>query len=197
MRFAKDRPVWIVTADMSSMYTCLPSEEGGRILQYLGEGVFPNSSFGVALRRMLAFVLENNYLSFNGKVYHQVSGTAMGTPCAPSYANLFVGARPHAPTGGHPHAQERRPHWIRRPAVARSTYRILESPFGSFKPKRSLDKLRIVQSLAYHVPRTPPTVLRPLRDSSHSRTSPSPPLRAQKQKGNGRDLVDQMHSEDV
>lgn len=92
IRFAKDRPVWIVTADMSSMYTCLPSEEGGRILQYIGEEAFPNSTFGVALRRMLAFVLENNYLSFNGKVYHQVSGTAMGTPCAPSYANLFVGA---------------------------------------------------------------------------------------------------------
>ena len=35
-------------------------------------------------------VLTNNHFDFNGKHYHQVSGTPMGTTLAPSYANLFM-----------------------------------------------------------------------------------------------------------
>ena len=35
-------------------------------------------------------VLTNNYFDFNGKHYHQKSGTARGTKLAPSYANLFM-----------------------------------------------------------------------------------------------------------
>ena len=38
----------------------------------------------------LEVVLTNNYFDFNGKHYHQISGTAMGTKVAPSYANLFM-----------------------------------------------------------------------------------------------------------
>ena len=34
--------------------------------------------------------MTNNYLDFNGEHYHQISGTAMGTKLAPSYANLFM-----------------------------------------------------------------------------------------------------------
>ena len=35
-------------------------------------------------------VLTNNYFEFNGKQYHQVSSTAIGTKLAHSYANLFM-----------------------------------------------------------------------------------------------------------
>ena len=35
-------------------------------------------------------VLTNNHFEFNGMYYHQLSGTAMGTKLAPSYANLFM-----------------------------------------------------------------------------------------------------------
>ena len=40
--------------------------------------------------KLLELVLTNNHFEFNGKYYHQLSGTAMGTKLAPSYANLFV-----------------------------------------------------------------------------------------------------------
>ena len=39
---------------------------------------------------LLEVVLINNHFEFNGKHYHQVSGTATGTKLAPSYANLFM-----------------------------------------------------------------------------------------------------------
>ena len=39
---------------------------------------------------LLELVLTNNHFEFNGRYYHQLSGTAMGTKLAPSYANLFM-----------------------------------------------------------------------------------------------------------
>ena len=47
----------------------------------------PHNSYIVEL---LEVVLTNNYFHFNGKNYHQISGTAMDTKLAPSYANLFM-----------------------------------------------------------------------------------------------------------
>ena len=36
-------------------------------------------------------VLTHNNLTFNGKHYLQILGTAIGTKMAPSYANIFYG----------------------------------------------------------------------------------------------------------
>lgn len=43
------------------------------------------------LLQSLQFILENNYFIYNGNIYHQCKGTAMGTQVAPSFANLFMG----------------------------------------------------------------------------------------------------------
>ena len=40
---------------------------------------------------MMEFCLTHNIFLFNGEVYQQCRGTAMGTCFAPSYANLFMG----------------------------------------------------------------------------------------------------------
>jgi hypothetical protein len=34
--------------------------------------------------------MDNNYFQFKGEFYHQVKGTAMGTPVAPVFANIFM-----------------------------------------------------------------------------------------------------------
>ena len=41
--------------------------------------------------RGLKVVMENNYFLFNGSLWKQTSGTAMGAAVAPSYATLFLG----------------------------------------------------------------------------------------------------------
>ena len=47
----------------------------------------PHNSYKTEL---LEVSLTNNHFLFNGTFYHQVSGTAIGTKLAPSYANLFM-----------------------------------------------------------------------------------------------------------
>ena len=42
------------------------------------------------LIKMAEFVLKNNYFQFSDKVYQQISGTAIGTKFAPSYACIFM-----------------------------------------------------------------------------------------------------------
>ena len=39
---------------------------------------------------MIEFVLRNNYFEFNIKVKPQISGTTMGTKCAPNYACVCI-----------------------------------------------------------------------------------------------------------
>lgn len=39
----------------------------------------------------LSFILHNNYFSYDGSIYHQERGAAMGTRVEPSYANIFIG----------------------------------------------------------------------------------------------------------
>ena len=39
---------------------------------------------------MTEFVLRNNYFDFNDKVKQQISGTAIGTKCTPTYACIYM-----------------------------------------------------------------------------------------------------------
>ena len=82
----------LVTVDATSLYTNIPHAHGLAALEhYLSQRPSerkPDTSFLITLTN---FILLNNYFSFEGKVYHQIQGTAMGTRMAPSYANLFMG----------------------------------------------------------------------------------------------------------
>ena len=40
--------------------------------------------------RLTKWVLTNNYMEFNNKIYIQTNGTAIGTPLAVTYAGLFM-----------------------------------------------------------------------------------------------------------
>lgn len=42
------------------------------------------------LTRLLRLVMYNNYVTANGKVYRQMTGTATGTQVAPPFANLYL-----------------------------------------------------------------------------------------------------------
>jgi hypothetical protein len=79
-----------VTADIASLYTNIDTTMGlACVQQFLTEQqVAPD--LARLIMDLLRFVMHNAYLSFKDQVYHQIDGTAMGTACAPTYANIFV-----------------------------------------------------------------------------------------------------------
>lgn len=82
----------LITADVSSLYTEIPTNKGlAFVTQLMREHPDlispPLLTFISALLRI---VMENNYFQFNGQYYHQIKGTAMGTPAAVIFANIFM-----------------------------------------------------------------------------------------------------------
>ena len=82
----------LCTLDITSLYTNIPHLEGIQSTKEMlaihkPPDTLPHNSYIIEL---LELVLTNNHLEFNGEFYHQLSGTAMGTRLAPSYANLFM-----------------------------------------------------------------------------------------------------------
>ena len=81
----------LLSADVDSLY---PSIDLNRGLDAINEALqtaktsTQDREFTIYLLR---WVLFNNILEFNGKLYLQVRGTAMGTPCAVVFACIFMG----------------------------------------------------------------------------------------------------------
>lgn len=84
--------ITLATIDVVGLYLHIPHNEGiEATLRHLysdpdSEPPFPRET----ARSLLSVVLEHNYFEFNGRIYKQIQGTAMGTRVAPSYANLFM-----------------------------------------------------------------------------------------------------------
>lgn len=79
-----DPDCWFITSDISNLYTNIPSDSGPAIVA----DMVPNHS--TLLKTLLRKILHNNFFEFNGQTYLQINGTAMGTNCAPNYANLYL-----------------------------------------------------------------------------------------------------------
>ena len=80
----------LVTMDVRSLYTNIPNEEG---IQAVRDTLNSSSSRIAAyiITTFLFLILTLNNFVFNGINYLQTKGCAMGTKCAPSYANIFMG----------------------------------------------------------------------------------------------------------
>ena len=78
--------------DITSLYTNIPHNEGIRSTKEMLSIHKPPDSLphNCYITELLELVLTNNHVEFNGKYYHQLSETAMGTKLACSYANLFM-----------------------------------------------------------------------------------------------------------
>ena len=83
----------LVTIDVTALYTNIPHDNLKTALRhYLSENPKPDTTPTVQVVIDVAeHVLTNNVFMFEDQIYKQVSGTAMGTPLAPSAANLFMG----------------------------------------------------------------------------------------------------------
>lgn len=82
----------LLTADVTSLYTEIETKAGIAFVRTLmrehPEMYSPDMQEFIF--QLLTIVMDNNYLQFNGQFYKQIKGTAMGTPVAPTYANIFM-----------------------------------------------------------------------------------------------------------
>ncbi len=87
----------IATLDVSALYTNIPQSEGITACRLALDITRDNQSAPAnsSIEHLLKLVLSTNNFEFNGVHYTQISGTAMGTKLAPSYANIFMARFEH------------------------------------------------------------------------------------------------------
>lgn len=83
--------VWMVTADVTSLYTIIPHHFGiGAVKYYLRElSKIPIIQQNNIIE-LLEFAASHNYFWFNNNFYGQKRDVAMGAKYAPSLVNLFM-----------------------------------------------------------------------------------------------------------
>ena len=87
------QPQLLFTLDMVSLYTSIPHADGLRALSFFldrrpSEARYPSA---ITLVRLAELVLTLNTFEFDGQIFHQISGVAMGTKMGPSYECRFMG----------------------------------------------------------------------------------------------------------
>ena len=80
----------LVTMDVASLYTNIDHNEGVDACEEKLETRKKKSIPSSTLKSLILLVLKSNVFIFGNGIYKQIMGTAMGTPMAPNYANLFM-----------------------------------------------------------------------------------------------------------
>ena len=90
---AQPEEAFPVTIDVVGLYPNIPIDEGiEAFTEYISDPEYRDQSMPWQfLITLLRFVLSFNSFTFNGLHYIQDFGTAIGTKCAPVYANIFMG----------------------------------------------------------------------------------------------------------
>ena len=106
--------VFFVTMDVESLYPNIDHEEGvaacEKFLNQRKNQKFPTSRIG----KLIRMILSCNTLSFMSRFFHQIKGTAMGTPMAVNFANLFMASFEEAMLNEYFKQHGKRPNtWLR------------------------------------------------------------------------------------
>ena len=88
--FQHDSDYFLVTMDVSSLYTSIPNHEGITAVHRTLTDNYNGQISIQSLTKLLKFVLHMNNFIFNEVHYLQIGGTAMGTRVATSYTNIFM-----------------------------------------------------------------------------------------------------------
>ena len=87
MKNIRDNSI-LVTMDVRSLYPNIPNKE---VIEAV-ETTLKRKNIGTRIiSTFLYLVLTLNNFIFNSQNYVQIKGCTMGTKCAPSYANIFMG----------------------------------------------------------------------------------------------------------
>ena len=80
----------LMTLDVVSLYPSIPHSDGlSALAEFLAERGLPEKH-RTNICNLAKFVLTNNVFEFDSDIYLQVSGTAIGTRMAPTYAIIFL-----------------------------------------------------------------------------------------------------------
>ena len=85
----------LVSADVSALYTVIDHSDGIAACEERLEERSTSEKQRMPtayIKQLIEMILTSNCFKFGTKFYHQIKGTAMGTPMAPGYANVFMGA---------------------------------------------------------------------------------------------------------
>ena len=80
----------LVTLDVKSLYTNIPNNEGIKAVKESYEKYKEKKVSAKVIITFLNLILTLNNFAFNCTHYLQTMGCAMGSICAPSYANIFM-----------------------------------------------------------------------------------------------------------
>ncbi len=81
----------LVTIDVRSLYTNIPNDQGIQAcIHMLKENNMITPESEQSIIDILSLILNKNSFAFNNEHFLQIHGTAMGSPMAPTYANIFM-----------------------------------------------------------------------------------------------------------
>ena len=88
----QDSGLYMASLDVKSFFTNIPSEE---TINISCDSLFSNKAKINNFNRndfekLFRMALQNNFFNFDGKIYKQADGVAMGSPLGPSLANAFL-----------------------------------------------------------------------------------------------------------
>ena len=76
--------------DISSLYTNIDHNEGADSCYRALQKRSLKKVSSAILKKLILLVLQSNIFRFNEQLYRKIKGTAMGTPMAVNYANIFL-----------------------------------------------------------------------------------------------------------
>ena len=81
----------LITLDVKSLYTNIPNDQGIQAcVDMLNENNIITPEITQSVIDILSLILNKNTFTFNNEHFLQIHGTAMGSPMAPTYANIFM-----------------------------------------------------------------------------------------------------------
>ena len=84
--------VFMASFDVASLFTYIPVDE---TIDIISNHLFANSMYFEGFDRsqftkLLSLSVKNCHFIFNGRIYQQIDGVAMGSPLDPLFANIFM-----------------------------------------------------------------------------------------------------------
>lgn len=81
----------VASADVEALYPNMDINTGLQLIRDFVEEInWQNRQKRDFLIKAMQFVLTKGYITFNGEIYQQTNGAAMGSPMIPPYANIYM-----------------------------------------------------------------------------------------------------------